>query len=266
MNAIEVHDITAAYENHVILEHFNVNIPKGRITMIIGPNGCGKSTLLKNIARIHKPKKGSILLNGHDMAKLHPKDIAKKMALLPQNPLTPSGLLVKELVAFGRFPYQKPLGGLHKDDLDIVTWAMKETGVYDQREELVENLSGGQRQRAWIALALAQKSDVLVLDEPTTFLDISYQLEILEFLIRLNQTGNHTIVMVLHELNLACRFADHMIGMKDGRIIFEGSPNEVITSKHLKELYAIDTRIQISEDGRYPICVDFQLSPHADQQ
>lgn len=265
MNAIEVYDITAGYENRVVLEHLNVNIPKGRITMIIGPNGCGKSTLLKNIARIHRPKKGSILLNGHDMAKLHPKDIAKKMALLPQNPITPSGLLVKELVAFGRFPYQKPLGGLHKDDLDIIAWAMKETGVYDQREELVENLSGGQRQRAWIALALAQKSELLVLDEPTTFLDISYQLEILELLKRLNQTGDHTIVMVLHELNLACRFADHMIGMKDGRIIFEGSPSEVVTSKHLKELYAIDTQIQISENGRYPICVDFQLMNHADR-
>lgn len=259
MNAISVQSLTAGYDQHMILQDVNVEIPEGKITVMIGPNGCGKSTLLKNIARIHKPKKGKILLYQEDMQKIHPKQIAKKMAILPQSPITPEGLLVKELVAYGRFPYQKPLGSLTKEDYEIMDWAMKETGVYDQREQYVENLSGGQRQRAWIAMALAQQGDVLVLDEPTTYLDISYQLEILELLKKLNQEKKQTIVMVLHELQLACRYGDHIIGMKDGKIIFEGHPNNVISEENLNKLYGINVQLHHDKIKNYPVIMDYHI-------
>lgn len=259
MKAIEVENLIGGYGQVHILEDLHVSIPKGKITIIIGPNGCGKSTLLKHMARILKPKQGTIRLHGKDMAKLHPKEIAKMMAILPQNPLTPAGLLVKELVSFGRFPYQKPFGGLNKEDLEIMDWAMHKTGVYEVREKQVDELSGGQRQRVWIAMALAQKTDIVLLDEPTTYLDIAYQLEVLELLRQLNQDHQKTIVIVLHELNFACRFADHIIGMKQGKIVFEGTPNAVITKEHLKELYGIHVELQVSTDQQYPICVDYQM-------
>ena len=179
--------------------------------------------------------------------------------MLPQSPVTPTGLLVKELVAYGRFPYQKPLGSLSKEDYEIINWAMKETGVYDQREQFVENLSGGQRQRVWIAMALAQQGDILVLDEPTTYLDISYQLEILELLKTLNQKKKQTIIMVLHELQLACRYADHIIGMKEGKIVFEGHPKEVINEAHLQELYGIKAQLHYDKDKNYPVIMDYHI-------
>lgn len=258
MSAIEVQSITAGYGKHIILEDVSVRIPKGKVTMIIGPNGCGKSTLLKHIARIKRPGKGRILLEQKDMAKLSAKAIAKKMAILPQSPVAPSGLLVKELVSFGRFPYQKPMGPLQKEDMEIIERSMKQTGILAQKDALVETLSGGQRQRAWIALALAQNTDIIVLDEPTTYLDISYQLELLELLKQMNTDSGQTIIMVLHELNLACRYADHIIGMKQGKILFEGKPNDVITPEHLHDLYGIRVQLQKSKDGSYPICVDYE--------
>lgn len=258
MQVIEVKDLVGGYGQVNILEGLNVSIPKGKITIIIGPNGCGKSTLLKHIARILKPKQGTIQLNGQNMGNMHPKEIAKMMAFLPQSPMTPAGLLVKELVSFGRFPYQKPFAGLNKEDLEIINWSLHKTGVYDVNDKQVDELSGGQRQRVWIAMALAQKTDIVLLDEPTTYLDIAYQLEVLELLRELNQNHQKTIVIVLHELNFACRFADHIIGMKYGHIVFEGTPNEVITSEHLKELYGIHVELQLSSDQQYPICVDYQ--------
>lgn len=258
MSAIEVQSITAGYGKHIILEDVSVRIPKGKVTMIIGPNGCGKSTLLKHIARIKRPGKGRILLEQKDMAKLSAKAIARKMAILPQSPVAPSGLLVKELVSFGRFPYQKPMGPLQKEDMEIIERSMKQTGILAQKDTLVETLSGGQRQRAWIALALAQNTDIIVLDEPTTYLDISYQLELLELLKQMNKDSGQTIIMVLHELNLACRYADHIIGMKQGKILFEGKPNDVITPEHLHDLYGIRVQLQKSKDGSYPICVDYE--------
>lgn len=258
MSAIEVQSITAGYGKHIILENVSVRIPKGKVTMIIGPNGCGKSTLLKHIARIKRPGKGRILLEQKDMAKLSAKAIARKMAILPQSPVAPSGLLVKELVSFGRFPYQKPMGPLQKEDMEIIERSMKQTGILAQKDALVETLSGGQRQRAWIALALAQNTDIIVLDEPTTYLDISYQLELLELLKQMNKDSGQTIIMVLHELNLACRYADHIIGMKQGKILFEGNPNDVITPEHLHDLYGIRVQLQKSKDGSYPICVDYE--------
>ena len=259
MDAIEVKDLDVAYEQKYIIKNMNLEIPKGKITMIIGSNGCGKSTLLKTIARIITPKKGEIKLDGVSLKAQAPKEIAKKMAVLPQSPIVHSVLLVKELVSYGRFPYQSAMGGLKEKDIEMVNWAMKVTGIAEFSERSVDSLSGGQRQRAWIAMALAQETEILVLDEPTTYLDMAHQLEILMLLQKLNKEENRTIVMVLHELNNATKFADYLIGVKEGEVVFRGKPLDVITNENLYTLYGIDAKLQLDETGQYPICVDFSI-------
>ena len=258
--SIEIKDLKTGYEDTIIIPKMNLSIPKGKITMIIGSNGCGKSTLLKSIARIIKPMSGEIELNGAQIKTMAPKEIAKRMAVLAQNPIIPSGITIRELVAFGRYPYQKAFRSMSKEDQEIIDWAMQETGVYELKDRNVEQLSGGQRQRVWIAMTLAQKTDILVLDEPTTYLDMAHQLEILKILKQLNEKNKTTIVIVIHELNLASKFADHLIGMKAGELIFEGTPLDVITQDNLRQLYGIEANVKRSEDGQYPICVDFELA------
>ncbi len=181
------------------------------------------------------------------------------MAFLPQGPVCPSGLTVRELVAYGRFPHQKLIGGLNSHDKEIIDWAINETGLSDFKDREVENLSGGQRQRAWIAMTLAQETDIIMLDEPTTYLDMSYQLEVLEVLEKLNKEKNITVVIVLHELNNACRFANNIVGLKKGKIICEGKPIDVINKSTLKEIYGINATITKSENGEYPICMEYEL-------
>ncbi|MGG7058171.1 ABC transporter ATP-binding protein [Clostridium tertium] len=259
MEAISVKNLSVAYESNTIIEDMNLSIPKGKISIIIGANGCGKSTLLKTIARINKPKSGDILINNKNIKKIKEKDIAREVAFLPQGPVCPNGLTVRELVAFGRFPHQKMIGGLNNHDKDIIDWAIEETGLSEFADREVENLSGGQRQRAWIAMTLAQETDIIMLDEPTTYLDMSYQLEVLEVLQKLNREKQITVVIVLHELNNACRFADNIIGLKKGKIVCKGRPIEVINKENLKEIYGIDAKLQLSEDGSYPICMDYEL-------
>ena len=237
----------------------DLSIPKGMITIIIGSNGCGKSTLLKTIARINKPKNGDIFINNKNIKKIKEKDIAKEVAFLPQGPVCPSGLTVRELVAYGRFPHQKLIGGLNSHDKEIIDWAINETGLSDFKDREVENLSGGQRQRAWIAMTLAQETDIIMLDEPTTYLDMSYQLEVLEVLEKLNKEKNITVVIVLHELNNACRFANNIVGLKKGKIICEGKPIDVINKSTLKEIYGINATLTKSENGEYPICMEYEL-------
>lgn len=256
---IEAKNIRVAYEETIIIPKMNLKIPQGKISIIIGANGCGKSTLLKSIGRIIKPKAGEILLDGSNIRKMAPKDLARRMAILPQNPISPMGITVQELVSYGRFPYQKPMAGLQKKDLDIIEWAMRETGVLEFRDRDVNALSGGQRQRVWIAMTLAQQTDILILDEPTTYLDMAHQLEVLSLLRELNRKQARTIVIVLHELNQATKFADHLIGMKNGQVIFEGTPKEVISKENLRELYEIDADICMSADGSYPVCMDYSL-------
>ncbi|WP_238483812.1 ABC transporter ATP-binding protein [Anaerosporobacter faecicola] len=256
---IEVKNLDVAYEQKYIIQNMNLEIPKGKITMIIGSNGCGKSTLLKTIARILTPKKGEIYLEGVRIKEQAPKEIAKKMAVLPQSPVVPAGLLVKELVSYGRFPYQSALGGLKQKDMEQVNWAMEVTGIAAYANHPVDRLSGGQRQRAWIAMALAQETEILVLDEPTTYLDMAHQLEILMLLQKLNKEQDRTIIMVLHELNNATKFADHIIGVKEGKVVFEGKPLDVITQENLHQLYGIHAKLQLDESGTYPICTDFSI-------
>lgn len=259
MEAININNLSVAYENNTIIKGMNLSVPRGKISIIIGANGCGKSTLLKTIARINKPKDGDIYINNKNIKKVKEKDIAKEVAFLPQGPVCPEGLTVRELVAFGRFPYQKIIGGLNSHDKQVIEWAIKKTGLSEFADREVENLSGGQRQRAWIAMVLAQETNIIMLDEPTTYLDMSYQLEVLEVLQKLNKEKNITVVIVLHELNNACRFADNIIGLKKGKVICEGKPIDVINKETLKSIYGIDASIKLSEDGKYPICMEYDL-------
>ena len=259
MEAISVKKLSVAYEDNIIIDNMNLTIPKGKISIIIGANGCGKSTLLKSIARVIKAKSGDIFINEKNIKTQKEKHIATQVAFLPQGPVCPSGITVKELVAFGRFPHQKIIGGLNTHDKEIIDWAIEETGLKEFAHREVENLSGGQRQRAWIAMTLAQETDIIMLDEPTTYLDMSYQLEVLQVLEKLNKEKNITIVMVLHELNNACRFASNIIGLKKGKIICEGTPMEAITKENLKEIYGIEGKLQLSENKNYPICIDYEL-------
>lgn len=259
MEAISVKKLSVAYEDNIIIDNMNLSIPKGKISVIIGANGCGKSTLLKTIARIIKPKNGDIFINEKNIKGQKEKRIATQVAFLPQGPVCPSGITVRELVSFGRFPHQKMIGGLNVHDKEIIDWAIEETGLKNFADREIENLSGGQRQRAWIAMTLAQETDIIMLDEPTTYLDMSYQLEVLQVLEKLNKQKNITIIMVLHELNNACRFASNIIALKKGKIISEGIPKEAITKESLKEIYGINGRLQLSENKNYPICIDYEL-------
>lgn len=259
MEAISVKNLSVSYENNTIIEDMDLSIPKGEISIIIGANGCGKSTLLKTISRINKPKSGDIFINNKNVKKIKEKDIAKEVAFLPQGPVCPSGLTVRELVAFGRFPHQKMIGGLNGHDKEVIDWAIEETGLSEFANREIENLSGGQRQRAWIAMTLAQDTEIIMLDEPTTYLDMSYQLEVLEVLQKLNKEKNITVVIVLHELNNACRFANNIIGLKRGKVICEGKPIDVINKENLKEIYGIDANLKRSENGEYPLCIEYEL-------
>ena len=259
MSCISTKNLNISYGNLDIVKDLNLDIPKGKITTIIGSNGCGKSTILKTIARIIQAKSGDIFVNNINIKEQSPKDLAKVMAVLPQSPQAPSGLTVEELIAYGRFPHQKGFGKMKKEDEDIVTWALKSTGIEEFRERPMEALSGGQRQRAWIAMALAQQTEILILDEPTTYLDLAHQLEILKLLEELNRKQGTTIVMVIHELNNAARFADHMIGVKKGKVVCQGTAHEVMTKENLKELFNIAAEIVEDPRNNKPVCLTYDM-------
>ena len=259
MSCISTKNLNISYGNLDIVKDLNLDIPKGKITTIIGSNGCGKSTILKTIARIIQAKSGDIFVNNINIKEQSPKDLAKVMAVLPQSPQAPSGLTVEELIAYGRFPHQKGFGKMRKEDEDIVTWALKSTGIEEFRDRPIEALSGGQRQRAWIAMALAQQTEILILDEPTTYLDLAHQLEILKLLEELNKKQGTTIVMVIHELNNAARFADNMIGVKKGKVVCEGTAHEVMTKENLKELFNIDAEIVEDPRNNKPVCLTYDM-------
>ncbi|MDZ5253961.1 ABC transporter ATP-binding protein [Clostridium sp. LIBA-8841] len=259
MYCITTDSLNISYGSIDIVKDLNLKIPKGKITTIIGSNGCGKSTVLKTIARILTPKSGDIYINEKSIKEQSSKELAKTMAVLPQSPQAPNGLTVEELIGYGRFPHQKGFGKLKKEDKKVIQWALEATGLIEFRERDIEDLSGGQRQRAWIAMALAQQTDILILDEPTTYLDLAHQLEILNLLKELNEKQGTTIVMVIHELNNAARFADYMIGMKSGKIACEGTAYEVMTKENLKELFNIDAEIVQDPRNNKPVCVTYDM-------
>lgn len=259
MAALKIDQVAIGYSNTIIIDELSVSIPKNKITTIIGPNGCGKSTLLKAISRILKTKSGAVYLDGHAIHQLGTKEVAKKMAILPQTAEAPGGLTVFELVSYGRFPHQKGFGSLKKEDYHHIHWAIDVTGLNEFKDRPIEALSGGQRQRVWIAMALAQDTEILILDEPTTYLDLAHQLDILLLLQRLNREEGRTIVMVLHDLNHASRFSDNMIAMRNGALIKEGTPEEVMTCLNLQLVFNIDANIVTCPFSENPICLSYQL-------
>lgn len=254
---IETQNLTLSYGESIIIEDLNLQIPKGEITVFIGGNGCGKSTLLRSIARLLKPKSGAVLLDGNAISKMSSKDVAKQMSILPQSPVAPEGLTVLQLVKQGRYPYQTWLKQWTEEDEEKVTKALKATAIDDLKDRPVDSLSGGQRQRAWIAMTLAQDTDIILLDEPTTYLDMTHQIEILDLLYELNETEKRTIVMVLHDLNLACRYADNIVAIKDREIYAQGKPEHIISCPLVKNVFGMDC--QITKDPLFgtPLCIPF---------
>ncbi|MEH6991692.1 ABC transporter ATP-binding protein [Neobacillus drentensis] len=259
MVRLSTDELSIGYGEALIVKNLSIEVPDKKITTIIGPNGCGKSTLLKAITRIISHQSGNILLDGKDISKVNTKILAKQMAILPQTPESASGLSVGELVSYGRFPYQKGFGRLTKKDYEVIDWALEVTGTIDFKFRPVDALSGGQRQRVWIAMALAQETEIIFLDEPTTYLDMAHQLEVLELLQKLNYEQERTIVMVLHDLNQAARFADHIIALKDGEIVKAGNCEEVISQKVLKKVFNIDAVIGHDPRSGKPMCVTYNL-------
>jgi iron complex transport system ATP-binding protein len=259
-------DLKVSYGEQDIVHDLTVGIPDGKVTAIIGPNGCGKSTLLKTLSRIHKPKSGTVYLDGKAIVNESTKNVAQKLAILPQTPSAPEGLTAGELVSYGRFPYQKGLGSLQDKDKEIIEWALEVTGTIRFRRKPVNELSGGQRQRVWIAMALAQQTSIILLDEPTTYLDLSHQLEVLELLKYLNHSENRTIVMVIHDLNHASRFADYLIAMKDGQVIKEGGAKEVMCADVLHSVFNIDAEIIIDPRTGRPVCISYDLSRNLERR
>ncbi|WP_144549262.1 ABC transporter ATP-binding protein [Bacillus sp. X1(2014)] len=251
--------LNISYDDQLIVKNLSVKIPDRKITTIIGSNGCGKSTLLKAITRIISQQSGTVLLDGKDISKENTKILAKKMAILPQSPESAAGLSVGELVSYGRFPYQKGFGRLTKKDFEVIDWALEVTGLLDFKFRSVDSLSGGQRQRVWIAMALAQETDIIFLDEPTTYLDMAHQLEVLELLQKLNIEQERTIVMVLHDLNHATRFADYIIALKEGHIVKAGDCEEVMTPEVLKKVFQIDAQIGRDPRTNKPMCLTYNL-------
>lgn len=259
MHRLYTEYLQVGYGERLIVKDLSIQIPEKKITTIIGPNGCGKSTLLKAMSRIIPHQSGSILLDGELISSIDTKELAQRMAILPQTPEGPQGLTVGELVSYGRFPYQRGFGRLTKKDYDVIDWALNVTGTKDYKYMPIDSLSGGQRQRVWIAMALAQETEMIFLDEPTTYLDMAHQLEVLELLETLNREQERTIVMVLHDLNHAARFADYIIALKDGQIVKAGTNEEVIQRDVLREVFQIDAVIGRDPRTNKPMCMTYHL-------
>ncbi|MFI7611700.1 ABC transporter ATP-binding protein [Nonomuraea terrae] len=239
MTRLRADDLTLGYDDRAIVTGLDVEIPAGKVTAIVGANACGKSTLLRGLARLLKPRHGAVYLDGKAMTELSTHEVAKVLGLLPQTPVAPDGITVADLVGRGRYPHQGWFRRWTGHDDDAVARALDATGTADLVNRPLRHLSGGQRQRVWVAMALAQDTDLLLLDEPTTYLDINHQVELLRLLRRLNAESGKTILLVLHDLNLACRFCDHVIAMADGAIVAEGAPSAVITAELVEKVFGL---------------------------
>lgn len=235
--------LSVGYDDRVVIEGLDVEIPDAAVTTIIGPNGCGKSTLLRAMSRLLHPREGVVLLDGADINHTKPKEVARKLGILPQNPVAPEGLTVADLVGRGRFPHQKWYQQASPDDEAAVASALEMTGTTDLADRHIDALSGGQRQRVWIAMTLAQGTDLLLLDEPTTYLDLAHSVEVLDLVYSLRTEHDKTVVMVLHDLNLAARYSDSLFVMTAGKIVAQGTPNEVITEELLDDAFGLNARV-----------------------
>lgn len=231
------------YAGHTIVGDVSTELQAGKVTAIIGPNGCGKSTLLRGLARLLDPQGGAVHLDGQDLATIGSRQLATKIGLLPQQPIAPDGITVADLIGRGRHPHQRWFRQWSAADEESVTRAMNATGLTDLTDAPIDELSGGQRQRVWIALTLAQDPDVMLLDEPTTYLDLAHQLDVLGMLATINQLRRRTIVLVLHDLNMAARYAHHLIAMRDGTIVAQGPPHAVVTADTVRDVFGVEATI-----------------------
>ena len=252
---LHARDLTLAYDDRVISTDLDVVIPDHSFTVIVGSNGCGKSTLLRALSRMITPAKGAVHLDGKAIHSLSSKEVARRLGLLPQTPLAPDGITVADLVARGRYPHQRLLRQWSRDDDRIVTEAMEATGTRDLANRYVDELSGGQRQRVWVAMALAQQTDILLLDEPITYLDIAFQLDVLDLCADLHERQGYTLVAVLHDLNHACRYATHLIAMRDGAIVAQGAPADIVTAEFVEAVFGLRCQVITDPQSGTPLVV-----------
>ncbi|NYS49652.1 ABC transporter ATP-binding protein [Streptococcus danieliae] len=254
---MQAQEIQVSYGDRLVLDQLSCQLEAGKITTIIGANGSGKSTLLKALTRILPLETGQVVLDGQAIAQMNTKEVARKLALLPQVQTVTQGICVYDLISYGRYPHLSTLGRLGSEDREKIAWAMEVTQVAAFQDQLVDSLSGGQRQRVWIAMALAQDTDWIFLDEPTTYLDLNHQLEVLDLLAELNQTQGKSIVMVLHDLNLAARFSHRLLALKEGNIAFAGAASEVMTATVLRSIFAIEAHIVQDPLHGKPVCLSY---------
>ncbi|MFJ2691799.1 MULTISPECIES: ABC transporter ATP-binding protein [unclassified Pseudomonas] len=265
MATLETRDLYLGYGRRMVVNGLNLHIPQGQVTVIVGPNGCGKSTLLAGLARLNKPRSGAVLLNGLPIGSLPTRDVARLLALLPQDASAPEGITVNELIRFGRQPHQGLMRQWSSKDQLIVENALHAADLVELADCALESMSGGQRQRAWIAMAIAQDTPLLLLDEPTSALDLGHQIEVFELVRQLTNAGK-TVVMVLHDLSSACRYADHLVAMKAGRIVIEGAPDTVVTSALIEELYGVSCVLLKCPQTGTPVITAIQPLPHKQQK
>ncbi|MBE9118011.1 ABC transporter ATP-binding protein [Lusitaniella coriacea LEGE 07157] len=255
LHHLETRQLTLSYGSTPVILDLNLAIPPGKITVLVGANGCGKSTLLRGLARLLKPRSGAVYLDGTAIFKLPTKTVAQQLGILPQHPTAPEGLTVRELVVQGRYPYQNWWGARSREDEIAIENALDTCRMSELAERPLDSLSGGQRQRAWIAMALAQDTEILLLDEPTTFLDLAHQVEVLDLLSELHDSQERTIVMVLHDLNLACRYADCLVAIQRGQIYAQGAPERVMTEGMLRDVFGLESRIVPDPVAGTPMCI-----------
>jgi iron complex transport system ATP-binding protein len=255
MSELEARGLRVGYGDADVIEGFDLVVPQQRITAIVGANGCGKSTLLRALGRLLKPRRGAVLLDGREISELPSKEVARRLGLLPQSPVAPEGLTVEDLAARGRYPHQGLFKAWSADDEAAVEAALVATHMTELRRRALDELSGGQRQRAWVAMALAQQTELLLLDEPTTFLDLAHQIDVLDLLDGLVAERGRTVVMVLHDINQACRYADQLVAMRDGRVHAAGAPGDIVDVAFIADVFGLEAEVVEDPVTGTPLCL-----------